>query len=304
MKLIRITAIICVALFAASCNTLPLDVNLITDGRLVTINDISTPIPQTAAANSIIKFLSDESFSGDKKVLFLGYDGVRVDCLPSAKTPAIDRVATAGGLYLAYAGGEKGTATEQKTYSGPGWTTLLTGVWADRHEFISNDTKVKSTSAPSIFKQAAAMTPAYKSASIINWGPINSAILSDEAGTLAYEFDGGSDLEVKEKAIELISGVNDIDVFFVDFDDPDHAGHSTGYSPLNTTYIDQLTTTDAMGDEIIDAVQARTTYNSENWLIVISTDHGGLGTGHGGQTEAERIIFLAINKRTALPAFK
>ena len=33
----------------------------------------------------------------------------------------------------AYAGGEMNTPTHQPTISGPGWSSLLTGVWIDRY---------------------------------------------------------------------------------------------------------------------------------------------------------------------------
>ena len=40
------------------------------------------------------------------------------------------------------------------------------------------------------------------------------------------------------------------------------------------------------------AVVARSTYASENWLIVVTTDHGGIGRGHAGQSQEERTIFM------------
>jgi|GEM_PF-2843176 len=41
---------------------------------------------------------------------------------------------------------------------------------------------------------------------------------------------------------------------------------------------------------------SRSTYAEEDWLIIISTDHGGTETGHGGQTAFERMTWLACNK--------
>lgn len=55
-------------------------------------------------------------------------------------------------------------------------------------------------------------------------------------------------------------------------------------------------TADARGREIIRAIEARSTYAEEDWLIIISTDHGGTETGHGGQTAFERMTWLACNK--------
>lgn len=44
------------------------------------------------------------------------------------------------------------------------------------------------------------------------------------------------------------------------------------------------------------AIEARSTYAEEDWLIIISTDHGGTETDHGGQTAFERMTWLACNK--------
>ena len=35
---------------------------------------------------------------------------------------------------------------------------------------------------------------------------------------------------------------------------------------------------------------------SEDWLIVITTDHGGIETWHGGQTLEERSTWIVCNK--------
>ena len=37
------------------------------------------------------------------------------------------------------------------------------------------------------------------------------------------------------------------------------------------------------------AVETRQKSNAENWLIIVCTDHGGRGTGHGGGHEVEEI---------------
>ena len=37
-------------------------------------------------------------------------------------------------------------------------------------------------------------------------------------------------------------------------------------------------------------------FQSEDWLIVITTDHGGIETWHGGQTLEERSTWIVCNK--------
>ena len=48
--------------------------------------------------------------------------------------------------------------------------------------------------------------------------------------------------------------------------------------------------------KLIEAVKARPTYETEDWLILITSDHGGYVRGHGGSTLMERMMFIVTNK--------
>lgn len=90
-----------------------------------------------------------------RKVLFLGFDGMRADAaewllsrtnefnssLPSVANgfSAIDTVRKEGGLYLGYCGGETGTETQQTTSTSASWTSQFTGVWGTGHGIKTNE---------------------------------------------------------------------------------------------------------------------------------------------------------------------
>lgn len=93
-----------------------------------------------------------------RKVLFLGYDGMRADMASALLTrknefddgidcvntsfSGIKEVSRKGGLYLAYCGGETGTKTQQTTSTSAGWTAQFTGVWGTENGIKTNeDTK-------------------------------------------------------------------------------------------------------------------------------------------------------------------
>ena len=59
---------------------------------------------------------------------------------------------------------------------------------------------------------------------------------------------------------------------------------------------------EATGADIIEAIKARDTYATEDWLILITSDHGGIGGGHGGPSFEERITFIVSNKEIPLSA--
>ena len=48
--------------------------------------------------------------------------------------------------------------------------------------------------------------------------------------------------------------------------------------------------------ELLQAIYSRPSYDSEDWLIIIVTDHGGIQTWHGGQTLEERSTYVVCNK--------
>ena len=55
---------------------------------------------------------------------------------------------------------------------------------------------------------------------------------------------------------------------------------------------------DARVGEIWDAVRERKQNTDEDWLVIVTTDHGRdalTGRHHGGQSERERTIWIATN---------
>jgi len=82
-----------------------------------------------------------------------------------------------------------------------------------------------------------------------------------------------------------------LDFLFAYIQDADGAGHGTGFSLTSPAYINAIENNDAQVKAILKALKARPTYAQEEWLIVCSTDHGGLGFGHGGNSDQERHIW-------------
>ena len=56
---------------------------------------------------------------------------------------------------------------------------------------------------------------------------------------------------------------------------------------------------DRLIGQIYDSVKEREAKYGEDWLFVVTTDHGRTannGKGHGGQSDRERSTWIAINK--------
>src|SRR5262249_2131553 len=85
---------------------------------------------------------ADDTAAKTKKVLFIGIDGCRFDAVKAVDAPNLDRL-MAEGCYDADCQILGDRYTGNDTVSGPGWSSILTGVWADKHGVDNNDFKVK-----------------------------------------------------------------------------------------------------------------------------------------------------------------
>lgn len=177
------------------------------------------------------------------------------------------------------------------TWSGNGWSTMLTGVWHTKHNVQDNSfTSPNYTNYPDFLTRAETFNPSLRTISLAHWSPINDKIVqnADVKTNLA------TDLAVKNAAVNALKNDNP-DILFVDFDDVDHAGHSYGFSSTVPQYVSSIQTTDAFIGEIVAAMKNRPTYANEDWLVVLTTDHGAVETSHGGGALSERNIFTVYS---------
>ena len=73
-----------------------------------------------------------------RKAVFILLDGIPADVIERVPTPALDEIAAVGGYTRAHVGGELGGRTETPTISAPGYMSLLTGTWANKHNVRGN----------------------------------------------------------------------------------------------------------------------------------------------------------------------
>lgn len=216
-----------------------------------------------------------------KKVLIIGIDGCRPGALRVADTPNLD--ALIGEGVVSYQ-----AQTCEFTVSAPGWSSMLTGVWPAKHGVTDNTFDgAQFDRFPHFFQRLKEASEDVVAASIVSWAPINQIILSHS--DVSEECD--LDAEVAQSASELLIS-RDPDVLFVHFDDVDNAGHAHGYGPDSTEYLGAINRIDAHIGSVLTAVRQRKTYHSEDWLVLVSTDHGGIGRSHGEDLPELRTIFV------------
>ncbi len=274
-------------------------------------NTYEQSLPQTIIHKLIMDHFAAPLPEGKtvKKAIFIGYDGYRVDGLNNIKDnadSAVMRVKDMGGLYYAFAGGVKGV-NEQATSTAPGWSAMLTGGWGDYNGIVDNglykDASVKTflTKLAEQGKSASFTTSWREHTNKTYFNDTVYAIENNLPITYTHQIDDEATLYQVLKYVAKPEGANktaleDPDVVFFTFEHTDHAGHDTGFGNQNEAYITATKDADRFGAEVLDTIMNRSTYDTEDWLIVIATDHGGINTSHGGQSTQERSTWIACNK--------
>ena len=221
-----------------------------------------------------------------KHVLLLGIDGCRFDALTKANTPNLDKLISRG-IYSPTALIQGERYRKSDTVSGPGWSSINTGVWADKHGVIDNGFgKPNFEKYPHFFHYVKLSQPEAKTVSIVDWTPIEKYIVSSADVSI-------DTTEYKKSVVEQYDiadekGVNDA-IRLLDEVHPtalmlyqgivDESGHTFGFHPTVPEYISAIEKVDQRVGKVLEAIEKRT---DEEWLIVVTSDHGGAGKGHGG----------------------
>lgn len=262
-----------------------------------------------------------------KKAVFIGFDGVRADTFSALDThekSAINSVLDNGGhAYLSYAGGINFPYYNiQATDSAPGWTTMLTGELYYKTGVLWNGYE-KDDKYPTLMKSLIDDNLADKTSFYSAWTSYIGETLKTEVESTvaagynanyiaASEFADGKhadesadiDASVTKLAVSDLKEEDCSDFIFALYESTDDYGHANKYHPDNEPYMQAFAFEDGLAQQITDAVKSRPTYNEEDWLIIISTDHGGFNHSHGYCMAMERYTFIVANKDVRKCVFK
>lgn len=276
-------------------------------------NTLEQAFPQTLPFKLIMEHLETPLPEGKtvKKVILLGYDGFRVDGMNNIidmEQSAILHVKKLGGLYHTFSGGVQGTETEQKTSTAQSWAAMLTGGWGVNYNGVLDADQMKAEDVDTFLGKAAkngkavSFTASWRVHTAVTYQPdILYAIRNnlqaeytnqpDDEGTYYKVLSYVAKTEHANKTV-----MQDPDVIFFTFEHTDHAGHESGFGNQNPKYIEACKKADSWGYDLVKTIESRSTYDTEDWLIIVTTDHGGIDCGHGEQTVEERRTWMAINK--------
>lgn len=231
------------------------------------------------------------------KLLVIGVDGIRVDILQAAETPNLDALAEDGELSLA-------ARTRPNTVSGPGWSSMLTGVWMEKHGVQNNDfSSSRYDEYPDFLTRIETIRPELSTLAVLDWPPLGTIqdggplvsslvdlVINVNGDSLGYA--AADRLSTELAAARLREG--NPDASFVYLGNTDVVAHET--SSLSAEYRASIEAADRQIGLLLEAVRRRPRYDLEDWLIISSTDHGRSDDGgHGGESEGELTIYYIVS---------
>lgn len=259
-----------------------------------------------------------------RKAVFILLDGIPADVIERVPTPFIDAIARDGAYARAHVGGELGGKTETPTISAPGYMSLLTSTWADKHNVWNNDNQQPNYDYWNIFRIVETVAPARRTAIFSTWLDNRTVLIGEGKPavggvTLDHAFDGferdtvrfphdrakqyilAIDRHVAGEAARYIETTGP-DLSWVYLEHTDDVAHATGDGPAFDAAVQRA---DRMVGRIYAAVQQRQR-RGERWMVVVTTDHGRdsvSGRGHGGRSRRERTTWIATNQRPVTARF-
>ncbi len=278
------------------------------------------------AGLALIACTQSQSDKKTPKAVFIILDGIPADVIEKLDPPAFREISKVGGFTRAYVGGRKETYNETPTISAPGYISLLTGTWGNKHNVWDNDIAAPNYHYWNIFRIAEKVNPDLHTALFSTWLDNRTKLVGEgleQAGAikLDYKFDGLEHDTIKyphDDAADYIRKIDEAvsdetaryistegpDLSWVYLEYTDDMGHRFGDSPQ---FHQAIQNADHQIKKIWEAIKLREEKFNEDWLLIITTDHGrnaATGKDHGGQSDRERTTWIATNSKHLNERFK
>lgn len=277
-------------------------------------------------ATALLYTYSTVTAQQKRKAVFIIADGIPADVIEKLSHPNLSLIAKEGGYSRSYVGGGKGTYSQTPTISAVGYNTVLTGTWVHKHNVWDNNIDKPNYNYPTIFRLFKEAYPRKTTAIYSSWLDNRTKLVGDHlpaTGNLPVDIHyDGLELDTihfpHDKPGTYMNAIDDSvahaaaagirtqapDLTWVYLEYTDDMGHRYGDSKQ---FYDAIEQADKKIGYIYEAIQYRKQHFNEDWLLIITTDHGrdaATGRNHGGQSDRERSSWIFTNAKNLNDQFK
>jgi predicted AlkP superfamily pyrophosphatase or phosphodiesterase len=224
-------------------------------------------------------------------VVVIGVDGLGGEGVRRARAACLDKLRRTGAWTLR-------ARAVMPTSSSPNWASMIMGAGPDRHGVTSNewqpwrfDRAPTTTGSGGIFPTIFGLLREQRPNAIIgvfhDWKDFGRLLETNAPNVLLHVKDS---IETTEAAIKYLR-TNRPHFLFIHFDGVDHAGHAFGWTSPQYDRAVQLA--DSLIAAVLDALKAAGM--AEKTVLLVTADHGGKGTKHGGNSREEIEIPWILN---------
>ncbi|MCX2452735.1 DUF4983 domain-containing protein [Pedobacter sp. PLR] len=184
--------------------------------------------------------------------------------------------------------------SDLRTNNGSSWASLMTGVVSSKHRVNDDGFNLLSSGAddhsqiinyPTALARMLDVRPEFKTLTATSNQALNNYLIHAEHRILT-----SNDQQVKDSVVKALQ-TEDSRVVIADFRDVVTAGTTFGFSADIPEYKNAIVKVDGYIGEILEALKKRKDYSKEDWLVMVSSNHGGQGKSYGGSSLKERNIF-------------
>lgn len=224
---------------------------------------------------------------------------MRADAMEVANAPRMHQLIEEGTY-------DSNAQSEDLTFSGPNWSSILHGVHRDKHGVTSNGYVPNNLQNwPDFFTRLESYQPSWVTYRVLTWDAAHNNQPSGADFKILRNYTQNGDELATQDAEKILRGNHaqytaNPDVMFFFYSDVDVVGHQYGFDPSVPQYLAEIADTDLKIGRLLNAIQNRPTYNTEDWLVVVTTDHGGnIDKTHAGNTPERRRIPFIVSGRSA-----